>query len=111
MKFSFIDILLLGFQGFTDPYSSSTKEPGMCIVPGMLPLPTFVIESGWSESSPQLNASKDLWLIGAPSVERVLLILWTKISDTKVKGDLQVHGRNPTGNAVLLQTEVGNSPA
>ncbi|KAL1958792.1 hypothetical protein VTO42DRAFT_3911 [Malbranchea cinnamomea] len=44
--------LLVGttFPGFATPYTSATKEPDACILPGTLPLPTVVVETGWSES-------------------------------------------------------------
>ncbi|KAM5445004.1 hypothetical protein MferCBS31731_000461 [Microsporum ferrugineum] len=93
------------FKGFATPYTSATKEPDACILPDTLPLPTVVVETGWSESWPRLDADKDLWLVGGASVELVLLIRWTKISGGRVKGDLHVHGKDPTNNVVLLQTE------
>ncbi|PGH35562.1 hypothetical protein GX50_01543 [[Emmonsia] crescens] len=93
------------FKGFATPYTSATKEPDACILPDTLSLPTVVVETGWSESWPRLDAEKDLWLVGGASVELVLLIRWTKMSGGRVKGDLHVHGRNPAGNVVLLQTE------
>ncbi|KAM5447896.1 hypothetical protein MaudCBS49596_005691 [Microsporum audouinii] len=105
LKFDLIDIVLLAFKGFATPYTSATKEPDACILPDTLPLPTVAVETGWSESWPRLNADKDLWLVGGASVELVLLIRWTKISGGRVKGDLHVHGKDPAGNVVLLQTE------
>ncbi|KAK2747704.1 hypothetical protein FQN55_004874 [Onygenales sp. PD_40] len=95
------------YQGFAPPYTSSSKQPDTCIVPDDLRLPTVVIETGWTESWPRLNADKDLWLVGGGgSVELVLLIRWSKLVGNKVKGEIQAHGRNAAGNIVLLQTEV-----
>lgn len=45
---------------------------------------------------------------GGGAVQLVMLIKWTKITGNRIKGDLQVHGRDPAGNVVLLQAEVGN---
>ncbi|KAL1955223.1 hypothetical protein VTO42DRAFT_8882 [Malbranchea cinnamomea] len=93
------------FTGFATPYASATQEPDACILPDTLPIPTVVVETGWSESWPRLDADKDLWLVGGASVELVLLIRWTKLNGGRVKGDLHVHGKDPAGNVVLLQTE------
>ncbi|EEP80896.1 predicted protein [Uncinocarpus reesii 1704] len=66
-------------KGFAAPYTYATKEPDACILPGTLPLPTVVVETGWLESWPRLDADKDLWLVGGASVELVLLIRWTML--------------------------------
>ncbi|KKZ68031.1 hypothetical protein EMCG_06241 [[Emmonsia] crescens] len=81
------------------------KELNLRVGTSTLSLPTVVVETGWSESWPRLDADKDLWLVGGASVELVLLIRWTKITGGRVKGDLYVHGKNPAGKVVLLQTE------
>ncbi|OJD13249.1 hypothetical protein AJ78_06271 [Emergomyces pasteurianus Ep9510] len=94
------------FCGFTAPYADSSKEPDTYFLPGNQPLPTVVIETGWSESWSRLNADKDLWLVGGGgAVQLVMLIIWTKVTGNRIKGDLQVHGRDPAGNVVLLQAE------
>ncbi|EFQ99778.1 hypothetical protein MGYG_02791 [Nannizzia gypsea CBS 118893] len=68
-------------------------------------LPSLVIETGWSESWPKLGRDKDLWLQGGfPEVQLVLLIKWSKISSNRVKGTIEIHGRNG-GVTQLLQTE------
>lgn len=82
------------------------KQPGLCILPGNLPLPTVVVESGWSELWPRLVSDRDLWLIGGPAVEAVFLLRWTKIAGGRVKGDIQLHGRDAARNVVLIQEEV-----
>ncbi|EER40036.1 conserved hypothetical protein [Histoplasma capsulatum H143] len=89
------------------PYLSSAKQPDSCFLPDMLPFPTIVVESGWTESCAQLNNDKDLWLIGGrPHVQLVFLIKWAKLSGGRVKGDIEIHGRDQSGNAMLLQTEI-----
>lgn len=84
----------------------ASKEPDVCIRPGTLPLPTVVIESRWSESWSSLLADKDLWLLGGPAVEVVILIRWTKLTGGRIKGNLQLHGRDAARDAVLIQEEV-----
>ncbi|OJD17990.1 hypothetical protein AJ78_01947 [Emergomyces pasteurianus Ep9510] len=94
------------FEGFSAPYLSSAKEPYSCFLPDMLPLPTIVVESGWTESYTRLNDDKDLWLIGGrPHVQLVFLIKWAELLGGRVKGDIEIHGRDQSGNATLLQTE------
>ncbi|KAG5295599.1 hypothetical protein I7I50_08399 [Histoplasma capsulatum G186AR] len=94
------------FERFSSPYLSSAKQPDSCFLPDMLPFPTIVVESGWTESCARLNNDKDLWLIGGrPHVQLVFLIKWAKLSGGRVKGDIEIHGRDQSGNAMLLQTE------
>ncbi|EER40479.1 predicted protein [Histoplasma capsulatum var. duboisii H88] len=72
--------------------------------------PGNVIETGRAESWPHLNAAKGLWLEGGGgAVQLVLLIKWTKTKGNRIEGELQVHGRGPASNIVLLQTEVGST--
>ncbi|KLJ09008.1 hypothetical protein EMPG_15570 [Blastomyces silverae] len=95
------------FRGFTALYTHFSKEPDMYFLSDDKPLPTVVIETGWSESWPRLNADRDLWLVSrGEAVQLVVLIKWTKITDNRIKGDLQVYGRDSAGNVVLLQAEV-----
>ncbi|PGG94948.1 hypothetical protein AJ79_10348 [Helicocarpus griseus UAMH5409] len=95
------------FQGFVAPYEASSKDPDACIIQDAQRLPTIVVETGWSESWPKLDDDKDLWLIGgAPIVQRVFLIRWSKLSGNRVKGEIHVYGRDGAGNPVLLQTEL-----
>jgi hypothetical protein len=70
-------------------------------------MPTIVIESGWSESRPQLHQDRDLWLRGgAPSVQVVLVLKWSKNNANRVKGDIEVFRVNANGNIVSVQQEV-----
>ncbi|OJD11519.1 hypothetical protein AJ78_07733 [Emergomyces pasteurianus Ep9510] len=94
------------FQGFVASYEASSKEPDTCILPDAQPLPTVVFETGWSESWPRLDHDKDLWLLGgAPTVQLVFLIKWSKSDGNRVKGEIQVYGRDGTGEPTLLQIE------
>ncbi|EDN05089.1 predicted protein [Histoplasma mississippiense (nom. inval.)] len=42
---------------------------------------------------------------GRPHVQLVFLIKWAKLSGGRIKGDIEIHGRDMSGNAILLQTE------
>lgn len=106
LKAFMLTIFHVAYEGFVAPYASSSKEPDICIRPDRSLLPTFVIESGWSESWPRLLADKNLWLAGGPTVEAVLLIRWTKVAGNHIKGDLQLYGRDAARNIALIQAEV-----
>ncbi|OAX79102.1 hypothetical protein ACJ72_06584 [Emergomyces africanus] len=94
------------FQGFVAPYGASSKEPDTCILPDAQHLPTLIFETGWSKSWPRLDRDKDLWLLGgAPTVQQVFLIRWSKLSGNRVKGEIHVYGRDGTGQPTLLQAE------
>ncbi|KKZ59940.1 hypothetical protein EMCG_05231 [[Emmonsia] crescens] len=94
------------FQNFQGPYAFSSKEPDLAILPNAQPLPTIVVESCWSESDPKLQQDVQLWLEGgAPTVQLVMLLEWSKSSATQVKGRIEVHGRNSAGTIGLLQAE------
>ena len=69
--------------------------------------PTLVIESGWSESRPELHQDRDVWLMGAAgTTEAVLILKWSKLTGRKVKGDIEVWDLDPAGHPRLLQQEV-----
>ncbi|KKZ61878.1 hypothetical protein EMCG_03668 [[Emmonsia] crescens] len=94
------------FEGFQPPYTFSSKEPDLAIRPDGVALPTVVVESGWSESLSRLREDMQLWLEGGtPLVQLVLLIKWSRLSGNRVKGSLEVYGRNSAGIPMLLQTE------
>jgi hypothetical protein len=92
------------------PYQASEKEPDFCVIPIGPPrptLPTLVIETGWSESRPQLYQDRDLWLRGGQGfVQVVLIIKWTRNTVKQVKGDIEVFDLDAAGNPRLLQREV-----
>lgn len=105
-----IDLFFKAFSEFGDGYTTSRKEPDLCIRPVGMALPTIVVESGWSESRSQLYKDRDLWLHGgAGSVQLVIIIKWTKNAAKRVKGDIKVFDLS-AGNANLITTEVGSSP-
>ncbi|KAK9236492.1 hypothetical protein V1525DRAFT_213415 [Lipomyces kononenkoae] len=95
------------FKSFGPPYQASRKEPDYCVKPIGSRLPTLVLESGWSESRPQLYHDRDLWLRGGQGFVQVILIVkWTKIADKRVKGDIEVFDLDVAGNVRLLQHEI-----
>ncbi|KAJ9310804.1 hypothetical protein DTO271D3_8939 [Paecilomyces variotii] len=95
------------FESFRAPYTSSRKEPDQCIMPATMTVPTVVVESGWSESRPQLHRDRDLWLLGGSgSVQLVMILKWSKVAQRSVKGDLEVFNLDAAGNVVTLQQEV-----
>jgi hypothetical protein len=70
-------------------------------------LPTLVVESGWSESLPELYHDRDLWLTGgAGSVQVVMILKWSKSSAGQVKGDIEVFDLDHFGNVRRLQQQV-----
>lgn len=102
-----VRLKLLGFSSFSAPYASSRKEPDQSILPLGMRFPTLIVESGWSESRPQLYHDRDLWLIGsAGSVEVVLVLKWTKDSRGYVEGDIELFDLDPLQNVRSLQKEV-----
>ncbi|KAJ9365593.1 hypothetical protein DTO280E4_562 [Paecilomyces variotii] len=65
---------LSAFQG---RYAGSRKEPDLMLRYDSDPLPSFVIESGWSESLPRLRSDMRLWLVGGqPEVQIVIILNW-----------------------------------
>lgn len=52
-------------EGFVGVYVGSTKEPDLAIWPTGFPFPTFVLESGWSETWSDLTADRKLWSEGS----------------------------------------------
>lgn len=88
------------FDGFTGPYTLSSKEPDLFVRPDSNNFPLIVIESGWSESFPRLRSDKDLWLNGSTQVNAVVLLKWSLISKNRVKGTAEVWRRGAGGLTV-----------
>lgn len=94
-------------DGFLAPYVSTRKEPDACILPEGMKNPTLVVESGWSESRPELHQDRDIWLTGqAATTEVVLILKWSKLTGRKVEGDIEVWDIDAAGIPRLLQQEV-----
>lgn len=82
-----------GFDNFPNPWQNIYKEPDLYIKPIYARFPTIVFETGYSESYPQLIADKDLWFGGAPDVNVVVLIKWSKISNNRIRGFVELWRR------------------
>lgn len=99
---------MTGFENFQAPYTASRKEPDQCILPAGKSLPTVVIESGWSETKPQLYRDRDLWLKGGVgNIQVVIILKWSADSERKVKGDIEVYDLDTLGNIRCITCEVG----
>jgi hypothetical protein len=73
----------------------SFKEPDAYIQSKGCALPTVVFEVGYSESYPRLLRDKDLWLVGAAAhVNVVILIKWSLLTQSRMKGRVEVWRRN-----------------
>ncbi|EEP77852.1 predicted protein [Uncinocarpus reesii 1704] len=94
------------FKTFGGIWENSRKDPDLCLLGYGQFLPTVVMESGYSESRPQLQADMRLWLKGgAPAVQLVLIINWSELVGKKIKGSIEaweLNGDTPT----LIQEEV-----
>lgn len=67
----------LAIHNFTGQYTGSRKDPDFILRYNSQPLPSFVIESGWSESLPRLRSDMRLWLFGGqPEVQIVIILHW-----------------------------------
>ena len=93
---------------FSPPYQSSRKSADYQIRPNNDDLPSFVIESGWSETYTKLKDDMRLWLVGGRTTVNVVLLLnWTKKANTnQVKGVAEIWIRDAVGNPYLRQKEV-----
>lgn len=68
---------------FEGPYTGARKEPDWLVRPDTLYLPSFVIESGWSECWNRLMDDMNLWLLGGQGkVSAVLILKWEKIGQS-----------------------------
>lgn len=71
--------------------------------------PSLAVESGWSESSPQLERDMRLWIMGTDDVQVVLVMKWRR-SSGKVKGVIETWKRDHYGNPTKTQTAVFTFP-
>lgn len=73
---------------------------------GNRPLPTLVIESGWSESLGRLREEARLWLVGG-NATAVIVICWRSVANTdQVEGEVKLYVLDRNGNPDLQQTEI-----
>ncbi|QKX59431.1 uncharacterized protein TRUGW13939_06565 [Talaromyces rugulosus] len=75
--------------------------------PTILPTPTIVVESGWSETREKLHEDMRVWLIGGrPHVQMVIIVKWTRTSDERVTGDVEVFERDENDQPRSVQKEI-----
>ncbi|RHZ56961.1 hypothetical protein CDV55_102049 [Aspergillus turcosus] len=72
--------------------------------PAGLTMPTFVVETGWSESRTQLLEDMNLWLVGVNgAVKAVLILIWRQVGNTTaVRGDAEYCTLDRTGTVPIL---------
>ena len=99
-------------ESFQGPYAASRKEPDLLLRHDAQHLPSFVIESGWSESLPRLRSDMRLWLVGGqPEVQVVIVLGWSKLTGNpieRIKGIFEVWERNAVNMPYLKQEGVSN---
>lgn len=63
----------------------------MSFLPVAARMPTVVVETGYTESWTKLVDDANLWLVGgSPDVNAVLLVKFSKLSNNRVKGYLEL---------------------
>ncbi|KAJ9292745.1 hypothetical protein DTO271G3_8444 [Paecilomyces variotii] len=87
------------------PYSTSRKEPDLLLRPDARPMPSLVMESGWSESLPRLQDDVNLWLIGSQGKVKATIILnWQRVLNTDtVRGRVELYTLDRNGVPRLQQ--------
>lgn len=88
---------IIGIKRFTGTYQNSRKEPDLLLRPDNQEMPSIVVESGWSESYPRLISDMELWLNGSVDVNVVLVLKWSKLSNLRVSGFIEVWIRGKNG--------------
>lgn len=68
--------------------------------------PSIVFESCWSESYNRLQSDMRLWLLGSSDVKVVLILSWTRLSQERVKGTIEVFSRDGNGQPYKRQHAV-----
>ncbi|KAJ5436213.1 hypothetical protein N7445_007098 [Penicillium cf. griseofulvum] len=89
------------------PYRSSRKEPDLFVRSSRDRLPSFVMESGWSESWSELLDDMNLLLVGGDGDIRAVAILkWDLNRQTSVvRGFVELYVRDRQGMPVRRQRE------
>ncbi|RHZ64875.1 hypothetical protein CDV55_105195 [Aspergillus turcosus] len=94
----------------TSVHQGSVKQPDHFLRVDTDPDPRIVVESGWSESFPNLRSDKNLWLKGNPSVLLVILLKWSALASNRIKGTAEVWRRDTTGNLVSFTMPIFPAP-
>ncbi|KAL4914148.1 hypothetical protein BDW62DRAFT_204870 [Aspergillus aurantiobrunneus] len=90
------------------PYASSRKEPDLLVRLDNQPLPSLVIESGWSEPLSRFRDDMDLWLVGGQGqVKATIIFNWQRVGDTNtVRGAVELYSLDRNGMPRLQQNLV-----
>ncbi|KAJ9409702.1 hypothetical protein DTO045G8_2628 [Paecilomyces variotii] len=94
------DLILGGnsrFDSFPHPWQYIYKEPDLYIKQFWAAFPAIVFEAGYSKSYEKLLSDKDLWFIGAPQVNVVVLIKWSKVANNRIRGFIELWRRATPG--------------
>ncbi|KAJ5486181.1 hypothetical protein N7530_000481 [Penicillium desertorum] len=89
------------------PYVTSRKEPDLFVRYNSDSLPSFVIESGWSERWNDLLHDMNLLLVGGDRDIRAVVILKWKLNrlTSKVSGFAELYVRDRNGVPIQRQRE------
>lgn len=88
-------------------YRGLRQEPDALLYNLSQPLPTLVIEVGWSESYNDLLDDMNRLLIGGNgAIKIVILVKWTRNTNNSISGNLEVYRNNQQGIPICIQTEI-----
>ncbi|EAW13391.1 uncharacterized protein ACLA_054380 [Aspergillus clavatus NRRL 1] len=91
-------------RSFSGDYQGSRKEPDLVIRPMHQPLPSIVMENGWSGLNLLMATDVRVWLLGT-NANVVMNLEWTKTPDG-VSGAIKVYSRSQDGLPHLRQRVV-----
>lgn len=87
----------------------SFAEPNLYLEPRGFSLPTIVFVMGFSHLHPYLLMQKDVWLIGgAAYVNVVFIVVWCRISQSRVEGRLEIWRKNQQGPETFVRISPRN---
>lgn len=71
-----------------------------------------MFESEWKEFYEDLHHNMVQWFKVAPTVNLVYLCIFSKLSDNRIEGHLELWGRGENGDEILLKEKVlkGSTP-
>lgn len=70
-------------------------------------LPTVAVESGWSETTPQLHNDLNVLLVGGNGdIKVVVIVKWSRLAENRVSGVAELYKCDRNGMLVCKQSEV-----
>lgn len=101
-------LIIIAINSFNPPYAGSIKQPDFFVRPDTIRVPSFIIESGWSESATELLNDMNLWLVGGAGTAKIVLLLkWSKVGNTnRVQGVMELYSLDANGIPIRRQREV-----